>query len=99
MRRDTREGWILAWRNAFLRASMLYPVSFNFIATGLLFGVILIAGGRAAGGTPIGAAPAIASAGGIVGAAIAPQAQRRFSVRRSSSSPVPRGRRSSRASC
>ena len=78
---EIRRGWQYVWRQPLLRSSMFYSTASNFIATGLLFSVIIVAGDRPGGGTAIGAAVMIASAGGIAGAALAPRAQRRFLVR------------------
>ena len=78
---EVRAGWRFVWHNRLLRSSMAYSTGSNFVATALIFAVILIAGRRSGGGTAVGAAIAIASVGGIAGAAIAPWVQRRLPVR------------------
>jgi MFS family permease len=78
---EVRRGWSYTWGDSFLRASMLYSAGSNFVATALIFAIIIIAGGHAGSGTPIGGALTIAAGGGVVGAALAPKVQRRFTIR------------------
>jgi MFS family permease len=77
-----REGWRYVWRHPFLRSLMFYSAGSNFVATALIFAIILVAGNHVASGTPIGAALTVATAGGVLGAAIAPKVQRLLTIRR-----------------
>jgi MFS family permease len=77
-----KEGWRYVWRHPFLRSLMLYSAGSNFVATALIFAIILIGGNRTGSGTPIGAALTVATAGGVLGAAIAPRVRRRLTIRR-----------------
>jgi MFS family permease len=78
---EIRIGWRYVWHHPFLRSMMLYSAGSNFVATALIFGIILVAGGQSGSGTPIGAALSVASVGGVLGAAIAPWVQRHVKVR------------------
>jgi MFS family permease len=78
---DAREGLRWLWRQRFLRTCMLLFAGSNPIFSGLYLLVVVLAKHHGASSALVGLMLAVAAAGGLLGALLAPSFQRRLTVR------------------
>jgi MFS family permease len=77
LRHDLLTGLRLVWANAFLRVTLLCAAGYQFIFPAVILVVIASSSARRAPAVEIGAAISLAGIGGILGAWLSPQIQRR----------------------
>jgi MFS family permease len=80
---EALDGMKHLWGDSLLRAVLLQAPLINFAFTGAIFTVILGLRRSGVSAVAIGGAEAVIALGGIVGAVVAPQITRRFSLRQS----------------
>ena len=78
LRQDLLTGIQLVWANAFLRVTLLCAAGYQFIFPAVILVVIASTSARGAPAIEIGAALSLAGIGGILGAWLSPQIQRRL---------------------
>jgi predicted MFS family arabinose efflux permease len=74
---EIREGITWLWRQPFLRAALLLVAASNFVFQALTLALIVIARDHGASSAEIGLMLGMVSAGGVLGALVAPRLQRR----------------------
>ncbi|WP_273376828.1 MFS transporter [Actinopolymorpha pittospori] len=78
LRKDLLTGIQLVWGSAFLRVTLLCAAGYQFIFPAVILVVIASTSARGAPAVEIGAAFSLAGIGGILGAWLSPQIQRRL---------------------